>query len=456
MLACQVSNYEFPMVDLSPEDGEGNVPRQASPAAISLVQRGNLKSLESTLRKQWRLGQNIVLCWSADDRGLLVIWVPHYFLGNYSALNPDEDDSDNERFVRELISGTRRKTRDELFAIAERLKVSPSFVKLSTALSEDPQVQQAVEQVIKRYGLSYVACRGVLLFDIVEFSLFTPFEQASQLNSLSYSMNSAYNKLQAQGVDINFARTTTGDGYYVWNRETGPRANQDLFTFMLLVIADNAVARAASRGNTVPVIRSAFHAGSHYELYQAEGVNPTVFSYIVGDVTIDLARMLDNARSHQILVGDFSTLVQASGNNLQDSRELGAPEFVRYCNGRLGAVRGVQLSGKSIAGMRCSLTGDRSGTEPGAVRRFRVVDKHGLSRHAYNLQLTIELQDQTLELGLDESRLPDGDSQCGDRDTCLVDGASAVRDSQGTMAREAIDDLAELLRKRPPGIFTED
>ena len=31
--------------------------------AISLVQRGNLKTLEKTLRKQWRLGQNIVLCW---------------------------------------------------------------------------------------------------------------------------------------------------------------------------------------------------------------------------------------------------------------------------------------------------------------------------------------------------------------------------------------------------------
>ena len=53
--------------------------------AISIVQRGNLKTLEKTLRKQWRLGQNIVLCWSADERGLLVILVPHYYLGNYCA-----------------------------------------------------------------------------------------------------------------------------------------------------------------------------------------------------------------------------------------------------------------------------------------------------------------------------------------------------------------------------------
>ena len=43
--------------------------------SISIVQRGNLKALEETLRKQWRLGQNIVLCWSATDNGILVLLV---------------------------------------------------------------------------------------------------------------------------------------------------------------------------------------------------------------------------------------------------------------------------------------------------------------------------------------------------------------------------------------------
>ncbi len=97
--------------------------------AISIVQRGNLKALERTLRKQWRLGQNIVLCWSADERGLLVILVPHYFLGNYCAAGVDTADAEgNEAFVRELISGRRRKSREELFAVAARLNVSPSFI----------------------------------------------------------------------------------------------------------------------------------------------------------------------------------------------------------------------------------------------------------------------------------------------------------------------------------------
>ena len=287
------------------------------PEAISIVQRGNLKTLEKTLRKQWRLGQNIVLCWSADERGLLVIFVPHYFLGNYCAAG---DDSDNESFIRELISGQRRNTREEFFAVSERLDVSPTFIKLNTALTENHQVLDAVEQLIKRYGLSYVDSRAVILFDIVEFSLYTPFEQASQLNSLSYSLNSAYNKLLAQGIEINFARTTTGDGYYIWNRELGPGANQDLLYFMLLVVADNAVARAASRGNTVPVVRTGYHIGGQYELYQAEGVNPSVFSYIVGDVTIELARMVDLAQAHQILIGDFKC--EQAGRGATDIRSV--------------------------------------------------------------------------------------------------------------------------------------
>ena len=422
--------------------------------AISIVQRGNLKTLEKTLRKQWRLGQNIVLCWSADERGLLVILVPHYFLGNYCAV-PDAMASgtrDNETFIQDLISGQRRKTRDELFAVSERLDVSPTFIKLTTALSEDHQVLDAVEQLIKRYGLSYVESRAVLLFDIVGFSLVTPFEQASQLNSLSYSLNSAYNKLLAQGIEINFARTTTGDGYYIWNRDLGANANQDLFYFMLLVVADNAVARAASRGNTVPVVCAGYHIGGHYELYQAEGVNPSVFSYIVGDVTIELSRMVDLAQAHQILIGDFQC--EQVGRGAADIRSItpvSAPAFVIACNRDLSAMQGIGLSGKTIASMACHLTQSLESDGRPTARRFRIVDKHGLSRHAYNLQIDIDLEGNKLSLGLDEAQLPG-------RAAPVVDESPAVGKlpTDAPSAEELFDDLASMLKKRSAKTITED
>ena len=421
--------------------------------AISIVQRGNLKALETTLRRQWRMGQNIVLCWSSDERGLLVIFVPHYFLGNYCAVSDSsgEESQGNEAFIRELISGERRKSREELFSVSERLDVSPTFIKLNTALTEEPQVLEAVEQVIKRYGLSYVESRAVLLFDIVDFSLYTPFEQASQLNSLSYSLNSAYNKLLAQGIEINFARTTTGDGYYIWNRDLGSAANQDLFAFMLLVVTDNAVAQAASRGNTVPTIRTGYHIGGHYELYQAEGVNPSVFSYIVGDVTIELARMLDLAQANQVMIGEFNFEQEGYGSEMVKSiTSVSATSFVSACNCALPNLHGIPLAGKDINGIRCYLTLGVGRDGQSRPRRFRIVDKHGLSYFAYNLQIEIDLQGGKLELGLGDHDLPG-------RNENTASGVEAPQTSDtAPSAEEMIDDLATLLKKGNAKTITED
>ena len=423
-----------------------------SPSAISIVQRGNLKALETTLRKQWRMGQNIVLCWSSDERGVLVIFVPHYFLGNYCAVTDAAGDEsrDNESFIRNLISGERRKTREELFAVSRRLNVSPTFIKLETALSEERQVLEAVEQVIKRYGLSYVESRAVILLDIVDFSLYTPFEQASQLNSLSYSLNSAYNKLLAQGVEINFARTTTGDGYYIWNRDLSSTANQDLFVFMLLVVADNAVAQAASRGNTVPAIRTGYHIGGHYELYQAEGVNPSVFSYIVGDVTIELARMLDLAQANQVLVGEFHC--EQAGWEATTVKSItggSATSFVQACNRALPALHGIPLSGKTINAITCRLTEGLERDGQVRPRRFRIVDKHGLARFAYNLQIEIDLEGRQLALGLDNEQLPG-------RVACSPAATPGLPADAAPSAEALIDDLASMLRKGAARTITED
>lgn len=421
--------------------------------AISIVQRGNLKALETTLRRQWRMGQNIVLCWSSDERGVLVIFVPHYFLGNYCADGEikAEESRDNEAFIRELISGERRETREALFAISARLDVSPTFIKLDTALSEEPQVLEAVENVIKRYGLSYVENRAVILFDIVDFSLYTPFEQASQLNSLSYSLNSAYNKLLAQGIEINFARTTTGDGYYIWNRDFSPSANQDLFVFMLLVVADNAVAQVASKGHTVPVIRTAYHIAGHYELYQAEGINPSVFSYIVGDVTIDLARMLDAAQPNQILIGEFHCEpARWRSSTVKSITAVSAVTFVNACSRMLPSLSGILLSGKSIDAISCSLT---EGVEPEGEprpRRLRVVDKHGLSRCAYNLQIEIDLAGRDLSLGLGQEELPARSAEE------LEDNSSDQPVEAAPSAEALFDDLAGLLKKNPSKTILED
>ena len=75
---------------------------------------------------------------------------------------------------------------------------------------------------------------------------------------------------------------------------------------MHLVLAYNAIARSkAAQRNAVPLLRTCFDISGHYEFYQSEGLSPTVYSYIVGEVTIELARMIDKAIPGQIMVGDF-------------------------------------------------------------------------------------------------------------------------------------------------------
>ena len=364
---------------------------ESLPESLSLAGRQNLKVIEETLRKQWRLGQNIALCWSFNSRGILVLFVPHYFLGNYCALDAatqHETLSDNEIFIRELISGSREYSREDFFAVAERLGVAPTFIRPDNPIQDEPAFHSALDNLVQRYGLSFVDRRAVLLFDIAGFSLYTPFEQASQLNSLSYSMNSAYNKLQSVGIDVPFRRTTTGDGYYVWHRDPSEQASRDLLYFLLLIVADNAAARAAAQGNTVPRIRAAYHIGAHYELYQAEGINPTVFSYIVGDATIELARMLDRAKPEQILIGEFPA------RDRDDA--LGTQAFINEALNNGGALLGIKLAGQEIQELDFGLSRDSQGHP----QRLTIEDKHGLQHHAYNMECRLATTVHKQLLGL--------------------------------------------------------
>ncbi len=350
-----------------------------------------LEQLEATLQTQWRLGQSLVLCWAFDPSGLLTVVVPHYFLGNFTA--PNEGLSEplaNEAYVRDLLSGSRHKGHAEIFEIAARLGVAPSFIKLDRALGDDTDTISAIDALVKRYSIAHVEERAVALFDIADFSLFRPFEQASQLNSLSYSMNSAHTKLKREGVEVNFARTTTGDGYYVWNRDLGAFPNVDLLTFFLLVLIDNAVARQKSQVGTVPILRSAFHIGSYYELSQAEGVNPTVFSYIVGDVTIRLARLIEHVPPGGIHMGQFSAC-------LPESEELRAPaEFLNSARSELLSMSDLRMDERRLTGMEFL---DWSVGEP-AARAIEFTDKHGLRQQALAAGLKISLDDSVFELGV--------------------------------------------------------
>lgn len=371
---------------------------------LGVVESTVMRYLDDLLKQQWNLGQNILLGWSMDDRNFQLLVAPHYFLGNFTASLTDCDTDDrldalNGKFIRALIGGSRFLTPTEFQGAASRLELTPVKIALPTALPARAEVVEAIDCLIRRYSISYVKSRAVLLFDIENFSLVTPFEQTSQLNSLSYSLNSAHNKLRANNIEVNFSRTTTGDGYYVWHEEVSPRANLELFQFMLLVLADNAIAqRAAGAGRSVgqiaPRIRTGFHIGSHFEFNQVEGLNPGMNSFIVGDVTIELARKLDIASPGQVFIGEFDTQVPTSDRDSAYLIPVNSEGFVERATRQLNQLHGVTLSGSEIKSMHCFLTGFNGASGGRSPRRYRITDKHGRSRNAYNLRVNIRLSDQ--------------------------------------------------------------
>lgn len=377
---------------------------------MGLRQRSNLIHLEKCLHSHWSLGQNNILSWAPMDQGVLILVVPHYAVAEYTAprasglpprLSP--------RFITELISGERQLSVTQMRKVARLLEVEPILLPLRQALTGSKVETEIIEKMIRRYGINYVASRAVTLFDIVGFSLLTPFEQMTQLNSLSYSLNSAHAKMLEQHVNLNFARSSSGDGFYIWNRDEGLEASVNLYHFMHVVLADNAIARSKSASKAVPRLRACFHVGSCYEFHQAEGLNPTMHDFIVGDVTIELARMIDGALPGQILVGDFMADIDEDAKEDQNfiDPNIDAVTFLERAQGNLSQLSGMELSGERVTAIKCYLTGENIGSGQFNIRRLTIKDKHGLSRVAFNAKVNIYRETaKPILLGIQDRKLP--------------------------------------------------
>jgi hypothetical protein len=371
-------------------------PLSAIPEEMSLKERSNLIFLDRCLHELWGLGQNVILNWCPDGDGISLIVIPHYGVAAYSstpqigpvrtatvgAMGPKQD------FFQTLLSARRCLTRAQLTKVSRLLNVETAHVPLREPLKDTPAQNEIIEQMIKRYSIRYVPNRGVSLFDIVGFGLLSPFEQMMQLNSLSYSLNSAQAKLLTKRIGVDFSRTTTGDGFYIWNRNLSLEGNVSLYHFMQLVLADNAIAHKKAQHNTVPRLRASFHVGSSYEFHQAEGLNPTIYNFIVGDVTVELARIIERALPGQILVGDFRAAMQASGSE-SSAVTLDSVAFVDMATRSVGQLAGIELSGERVDAIRCYLTGPKLDTGEFTVRRLVISDKHGISRRVYNAKVNI-------------------------------------------------------------------
>lgn len=364
-------------------------PRAGAPALAERV-----ADLDRELHRLWGLGRNAILAWTPRARGIETLVIPHYAITE-AAARPEPARGrrrgagaagQSQSFIERVISSPKQVSAKDLKHVSQVLGCPTQLVRVSFTPGKDVTCDD-IERLVKRYSISYVDDRAVTLFDIVGFSLYSPLEQVTQLNSLSYSVNSAYSKMLSKKIDISFARTTTGDGFYIWNRDRSIQANVNLYHFMHLVLADNAIARRKAKSNTTPLLRACFHVGGHYEFYQSEGLSPTMYSYIVGNVTIELARMIERALPGQVLVGEF--MVPMPDASLGEAVKIGPLEFIERTQATLSSLQGLVLSGDAIESIQCYLTGEKRKDDAFAIRRYRITDKHGKSRNVYNAKINI-------------------------------------------------------------------
>ncbi len=395
---------------------------------IEGVDRSHIMSLEKALHSEWKLGRNIVLAWVPCVKGMDVLVIPHYRLSEYITTTDHEanspssnfDSSDSfarqpTEFIEDIIAGSKKRDERELLHLTNLLGSPSQRIDLPFTPGEEVPYG-IVESIVKRYSISFVADRAVALFDIVGFSLLSPLDQVTQLNSLALSVNSAHAKLLKKDIYINFARTTTGDGFYIWNRDRSIEANVNLYHLMHLVLANNAIGREKSLHNTTPLLRTAFHVGGHYEFYQSEGLSPTVYSYIVGDVTIELARMVERALPGQVLVGEFWVPIPDGESGLV--KKIDTIEFIEKTQETLSSLNGLVLAGNKVASINCYLTGDNVESQTFAVRKYIIVDKHGKGRNVYNAKVNIYRKGtEPVYLGLPASKLGPFNASTGGLDT---------------------------------------
>ena len=221
--------------------------------------------------------------------------------------------------------------------------------------------------------------------DIVGFSKHTPEAQASQLSTLEFALNIAEESCKQKNLPMEMRRSTTGDGFYIWNRRTGPDADIALFVLMSLFLTYySGLKRAITEKDAAPDIRTAASCGSHYSFYNpGRDVLYTSDEYIVGDVTISVARLIGKTNTHQIVIGAFT---RPGPNATQDY----TPEImIRLASKELEKFNGMPLFGSPVERFSFYLTGPKSQDGRFKNQKMRVIDKHGFEHICFNGKVNV-------------------------------------------------------------------
>lgn len=328
--------------------------------------------LHAIFLELWRFGSNALVGWRPSPRGIEVITLPKVRLF-----------ADHGRHLPVFSEGSLMAGM-ALDDTARLLDVQPVELRLDQRIGEATgEIPPAlVERVFRLFTVRKVLHRAVLLLDIVGFSKAEPEVQASQLTTLEFSLNLAEEMARAQGLAVTFGRTTTGDGFYVWNERSGLRADIDFFCAVAIFqILFAALKRTSTHAEAVPVLRLCLSIGSHFVYHQPRKDGGDAGAFIVGDVTIQVARLISSARPDQMLVGDFQRPLGLGQNRAN------AETFLLAVSERLAGLQELRVLGYRIDRIAFYLTGPRDSDGRHVPALMTITDKHGFEHRCYNAKL---------------------------------------------------------------------
>jgi hypothetical protein len=345
-----------------------------------------LRELDLAINAIWRLGQNMVVGWSHEGTTVQLCVVPTRRVFEAAETVP------------QVFHGQRHMASNAFLTLCKDLQARPAKVglKLTVGDGKEELPPSVIDNLIRRYSVTLTSHRAVLLFDIVGFSKASTIQQVAQLNSLEYSINGANKRLRQVGIECELARSTVGDGFYVWNRATGLSADIASYMALILILADNARALREGLPGFVPVLRSCFAIGPHYSYHQVEGTSPRGFEYIVGEVTITLARLIAKTLADQVLIGGFRRPL----DNVP-GREVDTPMFMTQAAAAMSRLSGLEIGDIVLTDIRSYLTGAELKDGRYGVEGFKIKDKHGFLHECFNANVV--LLDETgsrTELGM--------------------------------------------------------
>ncbi len=353
--------------------------------------------LVSAIQNIWRFGANFIVGWNKTEAGVRLVYLADHSLPRVAKTLP------------QVLKLRRYIDTDKALATLLAAGCKQVDFALNNPVPEGQSAVHKVDDLLRRYSATFCPNRAVALYDIVSFSIHSDLEQIALINSLSHNLVSAAAYCAELGMPIDASLSTTGDGFYIWNRNEGLAADIALYAATILALAKCSGARKDDSRDVAPQVKCCFHIGSEVEYFQTSGTGQELTGFIVGDVTISLARMIAATVPKQFVLGNFkreldegdADWARAIGSDVVDTHT-----FLALSQMELVKLIDAPVPGGTIETISNFLTGQKISDREFAMKKYQVVDKHGVQHRCFNTRLNIQTSaGSTFSAGVEDGEL---------------------------------------------------